>query len=132
MNPTNLFKFLEKEKGKPIPFEVKIVNGLPLTPEELNVKGNYVLYNSKITSLPQGLKIEGFFDLENMPIKSFPSNLQVGDFLDIRGTKIDSLPPDLKVGGNFYIKDTPLAEKSYEEIRAMLTTGYIKGNIYTF
>jgi hypothetical protein len=132
MNPLNLFKFLEKEKGRPIPFEVKLVNGLPLTPEELDVKGNLMLYNSKISSLPQGLKIEGFFDLENMPIKSFPSNLQVGNFLDIRGTKIDSLPPDLKVGGNFYIKDTPLAEKSYEEIRAMLTTGYIKGNIYNF
>jgi len=132
MNPLNLFKYLEKEKGRPIPFEVKLVNGLPLTPEELDVKGNLMLYNSKISSLPQGLKIEGFFDLEKMPIKSLPSNLQVGAFLDIRSTKITSLPPDLQVEGNIYVADTPLNKKSEKQIRAMLTTGYIKGEIYNF
>jgi hypothetical protein len=35
------------------------------------------------------------------------------------------------VGGNLYLADTPLAEKSNEEIKAMIEpTGFIKGNIY--
>jgi hypothetical protein len=111
MNPVNLFKYLEKEKGRPIPFEVKIVNGLPLTPEELDVKGNLYLYGlPQITFLPRGLKIE--------------------ESLILTRTPISSLPPDLKVGRHIYLNNTPLAKKSDEEIRAMLTTGYIKGNIF--
>jgi len=109
MNPLNLFKFIEKEKGRPIPFKVKLLLGLPLTPKELNVKGNLDLYNTSITSLPQGLKVRGYLILMDTPIASLPSDLQVEE--------------------NLWIEDTPLAKKSDEEIRAMLKTGYIKGTI---
>jgi len=110
MNPLNFFKFLEKEKGRPIPIEIKLVHGLPLTPEELDVKETLNLWNTPITSLPQGLK--------------------VGVSLILWKTKITFLPSDLQVGANLWIRGTPLAKKSDEEIRAMLTTGYIKGKIY--
>lgn len=131
MNPINLFKFLEKEKGKiPSSIEIKLIIGLPLTPDELDIKEDLSLYKSQITSLPPNLKVEGFLDLENTLIKSLPQGLQVGDFLDIRRTEIASLPPDLKVEGNLYIAFTPLAKKQTSEIRAMLTKGYINGDIY--
>jgi len=152
MNPLNLFKFLEKEKGKPMPLKIKLIHGLPLTPEDIDVKGYLDLSGKKITSLPQDLKVGGSLNLEGTKITSLPpdlqvggsiilakskiislpSGLQVGNFLNLENTSISSLPPDLKVGGNFYIGNTPLAKKSDEQIRAMLTTGYIKGNIYTF
>jgi len=169
MNPINFFKFLEKEKGRPIPVQVKLIYGLPTTPDELNVKnldlsntpitslpqglkvgGSLNLWKTKITSLPQGLKVEGFLDLTNTPITSLPQGLQVGGTLNLiscknltslpqglqvrehlylRNTLITSLPQDLKVEGSLWIRDTPLAKKLDEEIRAMLTTGYIKGGI---
>jgi len=149
MNPLNLFKYLEKEKGRPIPIEIKLINGLPLTPQELNVKGNLdlsgtpieslpqglqvrgdlYLYGTSITSLPQGLKV-GYLSLENTPIASLPKGLKVGRALNLWSTSIASLPPDLQVEENLWIEDTPLAKKSDEEIRAMLKTGYIKGIIY--
>jgi hypothetical protein len=133
MNALNLFKFLEKEKGKPIPVKYKILYGLPLTPEELNVKGSlyfegYSRY-IQIISLPQGLKVGENLDLYSTKITSLPQGLQVGNILDLEGLKIDSLPPDLKVEGSLRIAFTPLRYKSDEEIRAMLTTGYIKGGI---
>jgi len=130
MNPVNLFKFLEKQKGKPIPVQVKLILGLPLTPEELDVKGDLDLSDTKITSLPQGLKVEGNLLTSDTKIKSLPQGLKVTVSLFISATKITSLPPDLEVGGNLWIFGTPLAKKSDEEIRAMLTTGYIKGEIW--
>ena len=148
MNPLNLFKFLEKEKGIPVPLRIKLVMGLPLTPDELNVKGDLYLRDSKITSLPQGLKVKGYLSLyrskitslpKNLeteglrltgtPIASLPSGLKINGSLNISFTKISTLPPDLKVEETVWINGTPLSKKSDEEIRAMLTTGYIKGMI---
>jgi hypothetical protein len=37
----------------------KLINNQPLTKEELNVKGDLYLRDSKITSLPEGLKSWG-------------------------------------------------------------------------
>jgi hypothetical protein len=55
----------------------------------------------------------------------------VGGSLDLENTPITSLPKGLKVEGDLYIKNTPLVEKSNEEIKAMVgPTGFIKGNIY--
>ena len=130
MNSVNLFKFLEKQKGKQIPLRLKLILGLPLTPEELDVKGDLDLSDTKITSLPQGLKVEGNLLTSDTKIKSLPQGLKVTVSLFISATKITSLPPDLEVGGNLWIFGTPLAKKSDEEIRAMLTTGYIKGKIW--
>jgi hypothetical protein len=130
MNPINFFKYLEKEKGRPIPIEIKLIMGLPLTPDELNVKGDLNLDETPIKFLPQGLQVGGYLYLYGTSITSLPQGLKVGGFLDLTNTPITSLPQGLKVGGNLYIKYTPLAQKSDEEIRAMLTTGYIKGEIY--
>jgi hypothetical protein len=155
MNPLNLFKFLEKQKGKPIPVRLKLIHGLPLTSEELNIKGDLDLSDTSITSLPQGLKVEGYLILDRTPIISLPKNLQVIDislnncikitslpkglqvkgYLALENTSISSLPSDLKLEGSLWIKGTPLAEKSDREIRAMLKkflskTGYIKGRIH--
>jgi hypothetical protein len=150
MNPLNLFKFLEKEKGKPIPLKIKLIKGLPLTPEELDVKGYIDLYGTSIISLPPDLKIEEHLLLTRSSISSLspnlqvgrnlylmrcknltslPENLQVGESLYLIYTRITSLPPDLKVGKDIHIGGTSLAEKTDKEIRAMLTTGYIKGMI---
>jgi hypothetical protein len=129
MKLISLFKFLEKEKGKPIPFEVKILHGLPLTPEELDVKGDLDLSDTKIKYLPKGLKIEHFLVISDTKITSLPPDLEVRGHIFMSDTKITSLPPDLKVEGNVWMFGTPLAKKSDKEIRAMLTTGYIKGNI---
>ena len=109
MNSLNLFKYLEKEKGKPIPLRLKLVHGLLLNPEDLDVKGDLYLDRTNITSLPQDLKVGGNLDLAN--------------------TKITSLPEDLQVERHLWLRNTPLTKKSDEEIRAMLTTGYIKGEI---
>jgi len=130
MNPLNLFKFLEKEKGKPIPLEIKLEYGLPLTPEDINVGGSLDLENTSITSLPENLQIGATLFLKNTLITSLPKNLKIGGHLDIQETKISFLPPDLEVGKNIYIFDTPLKKKfSDKKIQAMLTTGYIKGEI---
>jgi hypothetical protein len=130
MNTLSLFKYLEKEKGKPIPLKLKIIHGLPVTPEELDVKGYLILYNSKITSLPQGLKVRKALFLGYNPITSLPKGLKVGEHFNLEHTEISFLPSDLQVERYIWIENTPLAQKSDEEIRAMLTTGYIKGNIY--
>jgi hypothetical protein len=135
MNPINLFKYLEKQKGKPIPFKVKLIHGLPLTPDELNVKGDLFLHDTNITSLPQGLKVGGSLSLRFTKIKFLPQGLKVGGYLNLENTPITSLPSDLQVGGSLWIKGTPLAQKSDREIRSMLKkflskTGYIKGRIH--
>lgn len=38
LTPFNIFKFLEKKEGQPIPLSVKLINNLPLTPEDLDVR----------------------------------------------------------------------------------------------
>ena len=114
-NIYNLFKFLEDKKGKPIPFEVKLIHAPEtLTKEDLNVKGNLNLRDTKISSLPD--------------------NLTVGGYLYLDSTKISSLPDNLTVKGNLYLDQTPLAEKySKEQIRKMIEEkgGKVEGRIYT-
>lgn len=112
MNPINLFKYLEKEKGRQIPLKVKLIHDLPLTPEDLNINGDLLIMgrNNNITSLPQGLHVKGDLSVYN--------------------SNISSLPPDLKVEGNLWIRLSPMFyDNSDKEIRAMLKTGYIKGRI---
>ena len=130
MNALNLFKYLEKEKGKPLPVRLKFIYGLPLTPDDLDVKGDLFLYKIKITSIPRDFQVGGTLSLTLTNITSLPPGLKVGGHLFLRNINITSLPPDLKVGGHIYLQDTPLAQKSDREIRAMLNTGYIKGNIF--
>ena len=129
MNPVNLFKFLEKEKGKIPSIRIRLILGLSLTPEELNIERRLDLRYTPTKFLPKNLRVRGDLELEGTPIQSLPQGLKVGRDLVVALTSIAFLPPDLQVEKHLWIQDSPLAKKSDEEIRAMLKTGYIKGNI---
>jgi len=134
-NIYNLFKFLEEKKGKPIPFEAKLIHAPEtLTKEELNVEGGLNLRDTKISSLPDNLTVGRSLYLKNTKISSLPDNLKVGRSLFLSFTQITSLPNNLTVGGNLYLRDTPLTKKySEEQIRKMIEEkgGKVKGAIYT-
>jgi hypothetical protein len=133
LNAINILKFLEKVDNRPIPLLIKLTKNLPLTPEDLNVKGHLNLSNTPITSLPDNLQVGGDLDLSRTPITSLPDNLKVsGDFY-LGLTKITSLPDNLKVSGDFYLGLTPLSKQyTKEQIRQMIEDkgGYVKGTIY--
>ena len=117
LNAINILKFLEKKEGRPIPFRIKLINNLPLTPEELNVTGN--------------------LDLTKTPIESLPDNLQVGGSLDISYTNIKSLPNNLQVGGGrgLFLVNTPLSKQyTKEQIRQMIEDkgGFVKGIYFEY
>ena len=99
----NIFNFLEKNDNIKTPLMVKFMSEMPLTKEELNVKGNLNLQFSKITSLPEGLKVRGNLTLDYSKITSLPEGLSVGGDFDLSNTNITSLPEDLDVGGNLYL-----------------------------
>ena len=105
-----IFEFLEEKEGHNAPVKWKLINNIPLIEEDLNVKGDLNLINSKITSLPEGLK--------------------VGGFLGLTACKgITSLPKGLQVGGGLFIRNTPLEDYSDEQLREMIKPGFIKGKI---
>ena len=124
------FQYLEDIGEQKIPLNVKFSNldQFPLTPEDLNVKGNLDLGYTPITSLPDNLQVGGDLDLTNILITSLPDNLQVGGDLDLWGTKITSLPDNLKVGGDLFLSKTPLSSKTEAEIRQMAPG--IEGEIF--
>ena len=144
-----IFDFLEKKEGHKTPFLWKWVNNIPLTEDDLNIKGDldllhadieslpdnlYVggdlnLMNSYVEELPDGLKVGGNLTLVGTKIKSLPEGLEVGGDLNLRGLEIQSLPKGLKVLGVLYIFDTKLEEYSNEELREMIYPGFIKGEI---
>ena len=127
-----IFKFLEEKEEHKAPFIWKFKTNIPLTEEELNVKGDLSLTYINITSLPEGLKVEGNLELDETTITSLPEGLEVGGNLDLSGSLINSLPKGLKVGGNLYIYRTPINEYKdyyYEDIREMIKPGFIKGKI---
>jgi hypothetical protein len=124
------FQYLEDIGEQRVPFEIKLLSPdqFPLTPKDLDIKGNFVLFDDRITSLPDNLQVEGGFDLGYTEIESLPNNLQVGGDLELNNTIITSLPNDLQVGGDLYLNDTPLSSKTEAEIRQMAPG--IKGKIW--
>ena len=145
-----IFEFLEEKEEHNMPFKLKLIFNEPLTEEELNVKSDLDLFDSKITSLPKGLKIRGYLDLRKTNITSLPDGLEVGGNLFLNKTDITSLPEDLKVGGslelsyskttslpkglevgrNLYIDDSPLIKYSDKQLREMVEPGFINGEIF--
>jgi len=117
LNLINIFKFLEKKDNRPIPFKVKLIYKLPLTPEELNVTGDLKIspfgWGSKsdalLASLPAGLKVKKTVDVRETQLTSLPDNFEVGGNLFLDNSKITALPDDLKVGGGISIANTPIA-----------------------
>jgi hypothetical protein len=123
-----IFEFIEKEEGHKIPFLWKLFNNIPLTKEELIVKGDLNLEDSEITSLPEGLTIEGDFFFYHSPVE-LPKGLKVGGHLSLIGPNVTSLPKGLEVLGWLFITDTGLGIYSDEELREMIKPGFIKGEI---
>jgi hypothetical protein len=126
----NIFKFLEDKGEHRMPFRLKVLNNIPITEEDLNVKGNFSLSNSDITSLPEGLKVDGYLSLRSTNITSLPEGLEVDGYLNVAYSSITSLPEGLEVGGDLYIKSTPLTKYLDNELREMVKPGFIKGEIY--
>ena len=128
-----IFAFLEKKESKSHEnkgtFLWKIIFNEPLTNEDLNVKGDLYLRDSKIPSLPKGLKVGGDLDLGWTKITSLPEGLEVGGILDLYWTNITSLPKGLKVDDYLNIRETTLLEYTDDEIREMIKPGFIKGEI---
>ena len=141
MNLEKVLEFIKDKRGYNYPLRYKLVNGLPLTKEELYVDGDLYLSESKIISLPDNLYVNGNLYLSKSKIKVLPNNLKVGGSLDLCYTKITTLPDNLKVTGDLYINytyvetipnnlniwgyffiyNTPLSERySKEEIRKMI------------
>ena len=104
-----IFNFLEEKEEHNTPFMWKLKNNIPLSEEELDVKGYLDLSYTNITSLPEGLRVDG--------------NLYLYE------SKIESLPEGLKVGGWLYIVDTKLTKYTDKELREMIYPGFIKGEI---
>ena len=108
-NILNLFKFIKSKRPKyTIPLKLKLINNLPLTKEELNVRGSLNLGSTPIQSLPDNLNVRGSLNLNNTPIQSLPDNLKVGGNLILNNTPIQSLSDNLKVGENLYLSNTPI------------------------
>ena len=145
-----IFEFLKEKEGYNLPVKWKLINNIPLTKEELNVKGDLNLAGLEITSLPEGLKVGGSLFIDNTKITSLPEGLEVGGNLDLSSSLINSLPKGLKVGGTLWLLwcenltslpkglrvglhldlwNSPLKKYTDDEIREMIKPGFIKGKI---
>ena len=124
-----IFDFLEEKGEHNAPVKWKLINNIPLTEDDLNVKGDLDLFDSKIKSLPEGLKVSGTLDLSYSKIISLPKGMEVGGTLFLHFSKLTSLPEGLEVGEHLFIGKTPLTKNSDEELREMIKPGFIKGKI---
>jgi hypothetical protein len=125
-----IFEFLEDKEEHKAPFIWKLENNIPLTEEELNVKGNLNLHSfKKLTSLPKGLKVGGILSLMFADIESLPEGLKVGSNLYLQHSKITSLPKGLEVGEDLIITKSALFNYTDDELREMIYPGFIKGDI---
>ena len=111
MNLLLIYKFLKSKKGREIPVREKLIHGLPLSKDELNIKGSLNLMNTPIKFLPNNLNVGGSLFLNGTKIKFLPDNLSVNESLYLSVTSIKSLPNNLKVEGNIFLMNTPLSQK---------------------
>ena len=100
----NIFDFLKEKEGKKHKdqdtLRWKLMFNEPLTEEDLNVKGDLQLANTKITSLPEGLYVRGDLYLTLCKnLTSLPKGLHVGGSLYLHFSEITSLPDDIIIDG---------------------------------
>ena len=126
----NIFNFLEGSEKK-FSIKWKMMNKIPFTKEQLNVKGDFDLQGEDIQQLPDGLYVKGDLLLNATPIKKLPKGLRVDGNLELQDCEnLKSLPKDLKVRGGIWLAGTPLGRMSDEKILNMVKPdGYI-GKIY--
>lgn len=113
MNLITVFNFIKEKKGYPIPFKYKIIYNLPLSKDELMVKGDVFLqYIDKELILPDNLTINCNLDLRFSKINKLPENLTVTGILSISYTKITELPKTLTVLNSLELKYTQISKLS--------------------
>ena len=132
MNIETIFDFIKEKRGYNIPFVYKLIKGLPLTEDDLNVEGNLDLYMIDIPSLPDNLTVGGTLDLRRTNIKYLPNNLTVKDTLILSNNPyIKNFPNNLQVMGNLYLFNTNFSFYSDGRIRQMIEDkgGHVEGII---
>ncbi len=132
MNLQSVFDFIKEKRGYDYPVEYKLRNGIELSEDELNYKGELKLMYCWIKRLPDNFSVSEYVNLYKSSIESLPDNFYVGRSLSIERTNIYTIPKGLKVGYNFYVADTPLSKRySVDEIRKMIVDngGYVNGEI---
>jgi hypothetical protein len=103
-----IFEFIKEKGEQNLPLFWKMKNNMPLTEEDLNVKGDLHLSNRNITSLPKGLKVYGNMSLGYSKVRKLPEGLEVGGTLNVSDSMISKLPKGLKVGGSLVISYTSI------------------------
>ncbi len=132
MNIDKVFEFIKDKRGYKTPFMYKLINGLPLSEDELTFEDNLDLQYTDVSFLPDNLYVKGWLDLRDTKITSLPDNLRVNGSIFITNLNISEIPNKLKFHGNFYIANTPLEEKYYpNEITKMIKDkgGYFYGDV---
>ena len=134
MNKENLnllFDFIQNKEGKQIPLLWKWKNNIPLTKEDLNIKGDLNLSETPIESLPNGLVVSGDLILSGCEsLDSLPEGLKVGGELHLDNSDVYELPKGLEVGGDLIVANSGLEEYSDKKLRKMIQPGFIKGKIF--
>jgi len=133
-NIYNLFKFLEKTEGRPIPQAAELLygehkpgediiyepetGGLLLDysvsvnlPDNLTIKGDLTIENSKdITTLPKNLTVTGNLKIWNTGISDWPEGLTVGRSITFAMSPLEQIPDNLTVNGHLFIRGSSVKE----------------------
>jgi hypothetical protein len=88
MNLKKIFEFLKEKRGYNYPVIYKLINGIPLTKDELNFKDTLDLENTKITSLPDNLTVGRSLNLINTPLSEKYSREQIRKMIEDKGGEI--------------------------------------------
>jgi hypothetical protein len=133
-NIYNLFKFLEKTEGRPIPPEAELLYGehepgkdiifepetgalmidysvFIMLPDNLTIKGDLVIENSKeYTALPKNLTVTGNLKIWNTGISDWPEGLTVGRSITFAKSPLEQIPDNLTVNGYLFIRGSSVKE----------------------
>ena len=106
--PNDIFLWLVDNGYKEITIEDKLIYDLPLTEEDLHVKGDLNLRDNKsLRELPDGLRIDNHLILADTNIEKLPNDLYVGGSLNLfNNNAIKELPDDMKVGKHYILTYT--------------------------